>query len=76
MDTEIKDNDELLTMGDIASEFNIHRSTVSRWISRYGLKAKVIGKNTHTIKRSDLDHFLATTEIIRTKKSQPDPESD
>ena len=76
MDLATKTSDEILTMSDVAEEFKVNVSTVSRWISRHGLKSMIAGKKMYLIKRSDLDHFLETNEVIKTKKSQPDPESD
>ena len=72
MNTETDFYSEILTVRDIAEEYNVNRSTVGRWINWYGLKATIIGKNTYTIKRSDLEHFLATNKVIKTKKSQPE----
>ena len=54
--------DEILTIRDIAKIAGVHRSTVGRWIHEHGLPHNVVGDKSYLIKRSDFEAFYKEYE--------------
>ena len=55
-------DEEYLTPAQVADEFHVTVVTVRRWIANRELRATKAGPRRWTIRRSDLDEFLAAGE--------------
>src|SRR5450755_1117859 len=64
--------DDSLTVAEIAARFKINLQTVRNWISRDQLRAVRLGARRVRVLRTDLDRFLAATGAT----ALPDPSQD
>ncbi len=49
---------ELMTVAQVCSEYNIGRTTLYEALSRQSLKAKVVGKRGTRIRRGDIEYWI------------------
>jgi excisionase family DNA binding protein len=56
------DEDELLTVADIANRLKLNQQTIYNWIDRGELPAVRLGARRVRVRRSDLDALLAAGE--------------
>lgn len=65
--------DEFLTVAEIAGRFKINEQTVRNWIDQDELPAVWLGVRRVRVRESDLDAFIAASEMRRKQLEAGDP---